>query len=305
MLSPRALLAASALALVLSACSIGDPVISARTDFDRPVLTTTIAPGETKSFTVVVPSWLRSISSRLVIDAVNRDQPSLYPFDIVLYDTDMETPLASTAGPFYFMPGLDGLGRGFSPQASGSRLTQSGSWDEDLDLVERSVSIASECWGACVSRSAPQSLASVTVDVTNVLGSPVTLALYAVVETYTAGGLNLDLAEPANDSQSGAATVTATTVYQGLIDQVKAIVPIEVLDEDWLWFSVSGNIKFDALPGFGTRHRMGILSSDGDVLHTLWPGDDAYFVLAGSYGRVRTDSQDPRLSVYGSYSVYF
>lgn len=298
-------------ALFVTACGGGGsgPVIpsgpSASSSFDSPVLTGTLAARETRQINVRIPSSLRSTSSRLVIDVVASSGD--YPFNLVLYFPGASTPMASTAGPQFFAPGLEGLDRGLPSAAAQSDDRRPAPTANPG--VGRSQTGLPFCEGACLARSAPSSLAYVTIEVENVFNASTDFELYAYVERYgqidSAG--RVDANEPANNSLSGAAVVSTAESYIGLIDRVVGLSGGTFrTDEDYVQFAQGGTIELAmfAYPDV-VNIRMDLFDGlDGSFLATLTPGD-SFFVLSGDYGRVYTSGSDQRMAVYGPYEVFY
>jgi hypothetical protein len=277
---------------------------SASSSPTSPVLVGSIEASGSREINIRVPSSLRSSTSRLVIDVVDPD--GFYPFNVVLYLPSSTQAMASTAGPVFFAPGLEGLDRGL-PSAldvGPSRLPLA-----DDGSVERSATILPSCGGACLARSAPPSLTYVTIMIENALLATVDFELYAYVERYgqidPAG--RIDPNEPANNSLAGAPVIGAEGFYIGVIDRVLSTSGSSfVLDRDFVLFSHAGTIELAMLSVDDVLNtRMDIFDGeDGGLLTTLAVGE-SFFVLPGDYGVVRTTVSDPRLAVYGTYEVFY
>jgi hypothetical protein len=288
----RSSLAAAALLVVLTSCQQTPPTtppivptFESSTDATEPIAELDIGRGETVLLRVNVPSAQRGPERRLVIEL--NDDEGVRQLDLVLLDPDGVTATASTSGTAFFRPGRQGIGDGFigtGLTAGDARLT-AGIVDRTLEII------APECFGPCISRSAPTDLTHVYVEVSNVGAGTETVPFYAFTEPY------LDAEEPENDSPAGAFTVSAATPYPGAFEVIG--------DEDWVVFSVSGTVTLTQRDDYDLNIRMRVVDEGGVTVATILPGQTTS-VLADDFGVIEHDPAQPtRASVYGYYDVTY
>jgi hypothetical protein len=285
-------LAAAALVATLTACGLTfdgfDPVVpdgtvTSNTNPTAPVTQVQLAAGQTIWIQVNVPSAQRGVARRLVIEA--DDDGGATSLSLVLFDADGVVPLASTSGTAYFRRGLAGLDAGFVGTALAERVGRAGREAE----VVRSIDIALECVGPCISRRADVS--SVMVRLRNDGPFSDTVPFYAYTETWR------DPGEIQNDSVLGRRDVSRATAYRGAIERLG--------DIDFVRFTQSGMVNFDQRPGYNLNLQLDLYTAGGAFLGRYSPGAPAFPVFANEYAMIRSNPSAERASVYGFYDVYY